>query len=153
MRRSSRSRDRWAALGTPRLTSHPRLAAADGDLDLLTSALYLYDNDGQGNLASNPTVRATFSEEDILVKTVVFFDWDGDGDLDLFAAGYVGYGGATDNARAYRNDGSGSFAAASGTTATIVGSHVSNGQVSFGDFDGDGASRLALPHALNANAH
>ena len=119
----------------------------DGNVDVLVAGMgkrdvpftILYKNSG-----------GTFSDSGVVLPglsraSAAFADFDGDGDLDLAMTGLNLQGLPV--TRIYRNDGGGVF-----TALTNVMAPVFAGNVSWGDYDGDGRPDLLVTGITSASA-
>ncbi|NNM30045.1 MAG: VCBS repeat-containing protein [Akkermansiaceae bacterium] len=106
---------------------------SDGDLDLLVSG----DVAGSVTTLLYTNTAGTFAESGIAFPglgsaSAAWGDYDNDGDLDLAMIGLDAGGNA--NTRLYRNDGGAAFTPVAQAPFT----HVSAGDLAWGDYDNDG---------------
>ncbi len=114
----------------------------DDDQDILITGLNnhyspiakLYKNDGAGNF----TVSGNNQLQGVHGSAVSFSDINGDNNADLFITGISK--GSKVISNLYENDGNGNFVQVSGTSFT----GLRDGDVSFGDVDGDGDNDLFI---------
>lgn len=96
----------------------------DGDLDILTSR-YIYKNNGNNTFSYQYTINS---------KNNQWIDYDNDGDLDIFSMGYSYSSGYY--TKVYDNDKDAVNRFIEQTQISLPG--VSDGEISFGDFNNDG---------------
>lgn len=136
----------------------------DGDIDMVYSVpadsdalvpqgLWVRFNDGAGTF-SEPTVYPGD-----FVRGIVSADFDGDGDTDIVARESVG-GPEDERFRFFRNNGSGDLSDSAEPVPLVPGQSWFLRMQHTGDFDGNGAPDLVIPHsrdglliAYNACAH